>query len=61
MPRTSSVSGVCASAPHLSTHATVLELDDKQLWIRILNDAQQSGLSPAAVQETGQVCRGLIT
>lgn len=48
-------------APHLPRRATVAELDDKMLWIRILNDAQRAELSPASVQKTGQICRSLIT
>lgn len=47
--------------PHIPKRATVQELDDKHLWTRILNDAQQTGLSPAAVQKTGQVCRSLVS
>lgn len=47
--------------PHLRRGATVADLDDKTLWVRILNDAQASGLSPAAVQKTGQICRSLIS
>jgi len=46
---------------HLRRGATVANLDDKTLWVRILNDAQSSGLSPAAVQKTGQICRSLIS
>jgi integrase len=47
--------------PHISPRATVDELDNKQLWVRILNAAQASGLSPASVQKTGLACRNLIS
>lgn len=47
--------------PHLSPRATVAELTEKQLWIRILNKAQASGLAPQSVQKTGQACRSFIT
>ena len=47
--------------PHLPRRATVADLDDKALWVRILNHAQASGLGPAAVQKTGQICRSLIS
>lgn len=47
--------------PELPRRATVADLDDKMLWVRILNTAQASGLSPASVQTTGQICRSLIT
>lgn len=48
-------------APHVPPDATVGDLDDKQLWIRVLNAAQAAGLAPSTVQKTGQVCRSLIT
>lgn len=48
-------------APYISKRAAVEELDDKQLWVRILNDAQASGLSASAVQKTGQACRSLLS
>lgn len=48
-------------APHLSPRSTVVELTDKLLWIRILNDAQSSGMAPSSVQKTGQACRSFIT
>ncbi len=48
-------------APHISPRATVDELADKHLWVRILNDADSCGLSPSSVQKTGQVCRSFIS
>lgn len=45
----------------LPRRATAADLDDRQLWVRIINRAQASGLSPAAVQKTGQICRSLIS
>jgi integrase len=48
-------------APHIPKRATADELNDKHLWIRILNHAQGAGLSPASVQKTGAVCRNLIS
>ena len=47
--------------PHISENATVIELVQKHLWVRILNHAQDSGLAPASVQKTGQACRSFIT
>lgn len=47
--------------PALPRRATVADLDDKTLWVRILNEAQSSGLGPAAVQKSGQICRSLIS
>lgn len=47
--------------PHLSANATVIDLVQKHLWIRILNQAQASGLAPASVQKTGQACRSFVT
>lgn len=48
-------------APHIPADATAGALADKQLWIRILNEAQASGLAASSVQKTGQICRSLIT
>lgn len=48
-------------APQLPPNATVSQLAQKQLWIRILNTAQASGLAPGSVQKTGQACRSLVT
>jgi integrase len=48
-------------SPHIPRRATVDDLDNKQLWVRILNAAQASGLSPASVQKTGLACRNLIS
>lgn len=48
-------------SPHLSPRATVSELAEKHLWIRILNTAQASGLAPGSVQKTGQACRSFVT
>lgn len=47
--------------PQLADGATVDELAEKHLWIRILNRAQAAGLAPASVQKTGQACRSFIT
>ncbi len=41
-------------SPHIGRRATVSELNDKRLWVRIVNDAQSAGLTPASVQKTGQ-------
>ncbi len=59
-PTTSNANGAYASNPK-PRRATVADLDDRQLWVRILNRAQASGLSAAAVQKTGQICRSLIS
>jgi site-specific recombinase XerC len=48
-------------APHIPRGASVALLADKQLWIRILNDAEASGLAPGSVQKTGATCRSFIT
>jgi integrase len=48
-------------APRIPARATIDQLDDKHVWVRILNAAQDSGLSPASVQKTGQVCRSFIS
>jgi integrase len=48
-------------APHIPERATVDYLADKQVWVRILNAAQESGLSPASVQKTGQICRSFVS
>lgn len=48
-------------APQLPRKATVADLSDKKVWIRILNAAQASGLAPGSVQKTGQACRSFVT
>ncbi len=48
-------------APHIPERATVDYLADKRVWVRILNAAQDSGLSPASVQKTGQICRSFVS